>query len=349
MIVVIDGWWGSGKSVMRGLLDGHPNLFVCPVQDSIISAFARDWETRPWMRYRDTEQLRKLLASLSQYYRIERFSFNKKMHLDFSADDRTYIDIDIDFAAFDQAVIETLLATETWTTQIICETIFRTLAEHWGSYPIDPAAVKGYVTAENNRSQTLTKFREMLPDGKLIYCVRSPEGIIATRAHRKPVEEDFRTAANNVQTPLGLIRSGEVRKIVERTATAKQLAATYPEQVLLLTFEQIIEEVEPTMQRVAEFLSVPFVESMTVFSHLGKEVRTGDGKAYVGKVHDVAERMLSRDELRLIELEKDRSGWWNPRKWPSLGMVSMGLKLMCGGKDKPAAKGWQPGSGPPPG
>lgn len=97
MIVLIDGYWGSGKSVLRGLLDGHPNLFVSPIQDSLPGAFATDNSGIDWLKHKDSEYLRKLLAEKSLYYRIERFAMNQKMQLDFSSKNRTYIEIDIDF------------------------------------------------------------------------------------------------------------------------------------------------------------------------------------------------------------------------------------------------------------
>ena len=45
MIILIDGFWGSGKTTIRYLLDGHSELKVSPSQESIISAFERNKTT----------------------------------------------------------------------------------------------------------------------------------------------------------------------------------------------------------------------------------------------------------------------------------------------------------------
>jgi hypothetical protein len=42
MFILIDGFWGSGKSLLRSYLDGHTQLFVSPLQESLFSSFFRN-------------------------------------------------------------------------------------------------------------------------------------------------------------------------------------------------------------------------------------------------------------------------------------------------------------------
>ena len=42
MLILIDGFWGSGKTILRSLLDGHEELKVSPSQECIISSFCRN-------------------------------------------------------------------------------------------------------------------------------------------------------------------------------------------------------------------------------------------------------------------------------------------------------------------
>ena len=39
-LVVIDGWWASGKGGVLYLLDGHPEVLVNPFQEGIFGAIA---------------------------------------------------------------------------------------------------------------------------------------------------------------------------------------------------------------------------------------------------------------------------------------------------------------------
>ncbi len=73
MIIHVDGWWGGGKSLLRGLLDGHLEIFCSPIHDIISLAFQNETNESEWLIYKDTEYLRTLLASKGRYYRIERF------------------------------------------------------------------------------------------------------------------------------------------------------------------------------------------------------------------------------------------------------------------------------------
>lgn len=48
MIVIIDGFSSSGHSVLRGLLDGHPNIFCSPVHDYTLIAFCENTTNSLW-------------------------------------------------------------------------------------------------------------------------------------------------------------------------------------------------------------------------------------------------------------------------------------------------------------
>ena len=45
MLILIDGFWGSGKTVLRSLLHGHNQLKVYPYQECIVSSFDGDYRT----------------------------------------------------------------------------------------------------------------------------------------------------------------------------------------------------------------------------------------------------------------------------------------------------------------
>lgn len=359
MIVCIDGWWGSGKSVMRGLLDGHPQLFVSPIQDSLISAFARDWERRPWMAHRDIEQLRKLLASLSQYPRIERFALHRTMHLDISSKERAYIEIDIDFPAFDRDWVERVVDAEQWSAELICTEIFAAMMRHWRRYPLPTGSVIGYATAENNRRPTAGYFLEHFPHGKLIYCIRAAEGIIGTRAHRTPVKEDFRTAGFEAMNADQLIRAGEARQIVERAAMARRLADQHPDRMLIVDFEPMIERTPAVMDRVARFLGIERLPVLDVFSHMGAQVVGPNGSKYVGKIHDRAEDLLTERQRQLIAADIDRRrlcsgellsrpGVWCDAATMLAARAFKALRQTVGDRIAGRRGTWQPGAGAPP-
>lgn len=308
MIVLIDGYWGTGKSVLRGLLDGHPNLFVSPIQDSLPGSFAKDKSDKKWLEFKDVEYLRKILAQNSFYYRIERFYFNQKMQLDFSSKDRTYININIDFYLFDKQWMERLNVAKHWTEELICQEIYQSMLDNWDNYPSEKSAVNHFVSMDNNFFGTPEYFLKNFKDAKLLYAIRSVEGIIATRANRRPIKEDYRTLAWETISPDSLIKGGEIFNILKRTRNIRRLKEVYPERVHLVGFNDLILNTDQVMNGVAEFLEIDRSESLKIFSHLGKEI-TADGKKYVGKIHDQPEDLLTKnqfDSIKFVSESKSR-------------------------------------------
>lgn len=301
MIILIDGYWGSGKTVLVSLLDGHPNLFVSILQDSIPGVFAMDDNDPLWYKYKDTTVLRKLLASKSRYYRIELFSSKGKIHLDVSSDDRIYNIVDIDFYKFDKMVFSNLLKLNCWKPEIICETIYECLYKSWKNYPIKSEKLLGYVTHEDNRPATLLYFIKNFPNGKLLYTIRSPEGIIATLSNRKPIKELYTTESRMNLSAKMLVECGYVQRIMDNNNLAKDLEKKFPDRIKTLKFEDAVENTESTMRSVAAFLNIPYNHSMTVATHLGKEITSKSGKKYVGKINDVPENILDIKDIKLIK------------------------------------------------
>ena len=62
MLILIDGFWGSGKTVLRSLLDGHSELKVSPSQESIVSSFERNHKKSKFFNYKDLRLIREFLV-----------------------------------------------------------------------------------------------------------------------------------------------------------------------------------------------------------------------------------------------------------------------------------------------
>ena len=73
MLILIDGFGGSGKTILRSLLDGHNELFVSPSQECLISCFYRNLDKSQFFAYKDISLLREYLAD-SYYYNLEKES-----------------------------------------------------------------------------------------------------------------------------------------------------------------------------------------------------------------------------------------------------------------------------------
>ena len=80
-LVLIAGAKASGKGLIRGVLDGHPELFVSPFHELIMQSFSRDGYDQNALKHKDIQYVREILANKSKYYQLERFALNKKLNV----------------------------------------------------------------------------------------------------------------------------------------------------------------------------------------------------------------------------------------------------------------------------
>ena len=346
MVVIIDGWWGSGKSTLRGLLDGHPNIFVCPIQESVLSALACSRQISRAYEYKDTEALRQILAKHSLYYRIERFANRGTFHSDTSKKSRIYSSFEFDFYKFDKLFFAKLRARKEWNPEVICEDLFSSFHEEWGQYPSRVSERNICVTIENNVKQTPSFLIENFKEAKLLYVIRDPAGILATRAGRQPVTDDYRSNGWERLTVNGLIASGEVERIIAMQKHVINLSRDYPERVLLVNFEELVLSTNSTMDKVAKFLEVRKCDNLNLFTYAGEELLSSSGEKFVGKINDDPSELLSRSELEKIKwLEGARMPILNNLRYPSfmLPRLKRGARIlkMCLAESKAKLEGNQ--------
>ena len=98
MLVQIDSWYGGGKSLLTGLLDGHPELFTFLYHDASYMPLMGENNNADWVLTKHTEQLRRILNHWSSnYYSIERMANQGFQPYDFSSKDRVNLKYPVDF------------------------------------------------------------------------------------------------------------------------------------------------------------------------------------------------------------------------------------------------------------
>ena len=68
----ISGSKGSGKSLIRGMLDSHHQLFVSPFHERIFEAFFGDLDDV--LKTKDIQKIREMLATKGEYFSLESHS-----------------------------------------------------------------------------------------------------------------------------------------------------------------------------------------------------------------------------------------------------------------------------------
>jgi hypothetical protein len=150
-----------------------------------------------------------------------------------------------------------------------------------------------------------SKYSDVFPNSKSILVKREVAEIIAVRSGRKP--RDF-NGKDSFFAPgyEKLIKSGEVKKIVDYYTMFFKLCQLYPNNFFSVDFNDLLFNRKETMNKISNFLEIDFDERMLKWTFLGEEVKY-NGMSYVDKINDTADDLLTKEQLNTIyKLEKQR-------------------------------------------
>lgn len=323
MLVLIDGEGASGKTVLRSLLDGHPDLSVLPHHDMIIDTLVTFPPDVPWLAYRDTPYLRRLLAD-SSYYQLEHLALQGLIEIDISVRDRLLFPFAFDFGRFDAMWMKELYAAERWTVPLIVERIHEAyIAVYEGA----KRGVRGYVGVGFDNPITPHRLFDYVPDARLIYMRRAVPDVLAARANRRSSERDMMSIDNDTLTVEVLLRRGKVHKMRDRLHAVERVRDKYPDHVYLLDFHRLVEDTETTMREIADFVGVAYHDTLTQPTLVGRPLVAPNGRSYVGRVLDRAEDLLSPRERALIAMDVNWRNALSPRYLTDPGLLYRAARL----------------------
>ncbi len=290
---LIDGWWGSGKTTLRGLLDGHPELAVCPIQESLVGVLSHDPGHHYWLPKKEVSGLRACLGASIGYSRIERFALAGTIAFDAARRVRIERPFNFDYYQFDQMWVQRVLGEEALSLRKLIDIYYHSFMACWKDLPENNQHYAYHVSLDDNRRNTVPFFIKNYPEGKLLYLIRDPKGIIATRAGRLPCKGESRTTQWEDLTCEQLIRSRELHRIRDAYVQVRQLAKQYPERILPVSFEALVEQTPVTMKQVADFLAIDYDTILEKFSYLGEPIGEVEGVSFTGKVNDAPRDLLN--------------------------------------------------------
>lgn len=325
MFILIDGLATSGKAVMRGLLDGHPNVFTIFNHDMVLDTLC-DFKTHDWLYYKDVQFLRSLLSE-SNYYQLEYFSFRRSTVLDMIVSEHNYFPVSFDFYKMDRQFMSSLLQEKEWSVRLIMEHFFHAMIHSFNeSSPKDN--ITHLVSMGFDRPNTVENVIREIPDGKIIYMVRPIESIIAVRSNRKPIDDDMGSQCLLDTTPQKLIETGNVGKHKKKLEYILYSEQKYPDNLIVVNMDDLVLRTEATMKKVARFLKLPFQETMLKCTLMGNEMQTNDGKKFVGEILDDPKKLLTKEERLLIQNALSFHNIFRPESLKSPKIVQKSLNLM---------------------
>ena len=312
-VVLIDGHPASGKSLIRGMLDGHSLGFVSPFHDLLPLAFCRKAYDENALTARDIEWLRQALICHARYSRIERIARHREFYLEPIAGEMKRIYLGLDFPAFDAQWVEDLSrASETWHPEMIIATIYANLKRF--IQPDLQSQERGYeefyATLGDGDITSSERFLNRFPNGKIIYMRREPVEIFAALCARKPQPGNYRTANNNQSLLFEkYMREGLLRRIQTKNVVIDRLAKDHPDRVLIVDFQAFFSHFEEFVDRISSFIGIDYESSLNRFSFNNESVYLSNGESIFSAPKDTPEGLLTKKQMAVLDP-------WSARRLP---------------------------------
>lgn len=242
--VFILGVHRSGTTLVRDLLDGHPALSVLPSEGTLFTNFERHLKRLgkgDWLRFLGCEWVRRLANPINQqpYWLFGRSSGEDSPYVDFARALMAWWPL-VEVRLGQRIASWPLVAIALAYTH--CTTGFRAAS------PLQRWAEK---TPTNERF--LARLTAEFPDAKLIHVVRHPLAVYASRQR----------AAPNPSNPLseeGLILQQMRRSYQEAANRSVQPTS---DSYLLLRYEDLLDDMVGSVNRLASFLGIQTLPVMT--------------------------------------------------------------------------------------
>ena len=186
MFLIIDGFWASGKSILKSLLDGHPKLKVSPGQEAVFSAFARNRNLLKKLSYKDLNIIRKILSD-SYYYDLERYHLNNHSTVDWK------FNVKLNFYQFESYWTKRVSKLKNWNTAKIIEIIHTSLIKHFYDITYNKANRSLKVFMEDNNFESHLFYLENFKNSKLILISRDFGDVIASMLNRRKKNNIYHT------------------------------------------------------------------------------------------------------------------------------------------------------------
>tara|TARA_Y100000816_G_C26074758_1_gene565632 strand:+ start:668 stop:1606 length:939 start_codon:yes stop_codon:yes gene_type:complete len=283
MLILIDGFWGSGKSMIKILLNGHPDLLVSPVQESIVSSFHNNKNLFKYLKYKDIRIIRKILAD-SFYYDLQRLKYKR-----------------FDFNKFDNDLFKSIEKLKSWNIKILIELIYKKISFHL--YKKNKQKI---VFLENNSPKCYAFFIKNFPKSKIIYVKRDIDGIISSLIKRKINKKDsftddyknfnFNYLVNKLRIPTEIIFNDRV---------VKTLKSKYPKNIYICEFDNLIFNNKKEMKKISKFLNISFNKQILKAEAFKSNINKSE--IGIGKIIHDPKKILSVSQSNFLKCFEKKS------------------------------------------
>lgn len=230
--VFITGHATSGTTLLRNILDGHPELLVMPVETNLRAIIRRDG------LFVNDFNIEKFLTSGPE---TGIYSLHHK-RASLAGGDRDYNDFD--FEAFSHSIKENWDGESAKSLQLSLLKSFYEKSRFKGAKP------KMWIEKTHGNELYLDLFFKWYPNAKAIHLVRDPYDNFASYRKKMKKKGGVVTAVSFCNEWLE-----SSRKIV-------WLKKRNPQRIMIIRFEDLLEGQEENIKKICDFLKISFHDSL---------------------------------------------------------------------------------------
>ena len=284
-LVLVSQVQRSGGSMMAQLFDHHPQLCAHPFE--IQTGHPRKWN---WIDFEFGSSIEAWFDQLFEpklkvYQDLKGY---KKAGSNSFADSELF-PFDYDKDEHRASFIRFLDGLPQLSNRRIYDAYFSSFFQSWknGIRSRDPKYITGFTPRVNMEGGEAEKFFRDYSDGLMITLVRNPLSWYASsKVHRLNADPNFNCLELETIWMQSLQRSLELKQ-------------KYPNQVLLLTYEQVVGAPEEVMTFISNVLGIDYDPILTKPTYAGYEL-------YPNSSFDVAEKgVVDRTQVRIDSLTKE--------------------------------------------
>lgn len=281
--IFILGAHKSGTSLLRSLLDAHPDLFVVPFETHCLQL------ANYWVDYR----LRRA------YPPVRSIAETKRAYSDLVAQYNTNNDPTADanlVGKFDLGAFEHALAQKVESIAELFEVYVRAIHVSLHHAPLPETCRVVEKSTEN--AELALDLKQLFPDAKFVHIVRNPyANVVAIRRHHSKTSKriNFKNRFPVLITNLPALKNSFYHLYRNRRLLP---AADY----MVVRYEDLLSTPEETMRAIAAFLQIGFSDSLLQPTSLGQDWQGNSSRGLAFTGISAANLNLWREEITSLEI-----------------------------------------------
>jgi hypothetical protein len=252
---MISAGFEHGGNVTHRHLDGHPDLLVYPFESQLGNRYFNDFlSSVERVQYRYPEFAEGLSADelYEQFIDEEMKTYLRKRN------GSKFRDADLQLDEKDRIqAFKSYLGEGPYTRRQAVEAFFRATFDAWRNYYATVAQDKVYVGYSPAIGIDAERMVKDFPDIRIMHIVRNPFS-----AYRDTKRRPFPQDINRYLITWNIYHS-----------TVEMYSKLYPENVRIFRYEDMVEDKKAYMERVAEYIGVPYSDTMLYPSWNGIEIK----------------------------------------------------------------------------